>query len=229
MCFLKFFLLIILCFIFVFRDNPAQTFRLHPFILRDIGAIRSVELREGLAVRPQLFITDANLTTMIMQTVSRYNIRDLFIVNLLRPYIGNYTTHFIHELYNYARSPYDLIGYDRNVQYSMRPYITPSFYHAFNISDVYDEIPRPITPLRISPSPRLFSETIVLDTDDEEIGTNSRLFGQEIIIVSSTNEEDSDVEILSHSYLPRRTLDSSRDQPSTSTGIRHSLDRPNNR
>lgn len=71
------------------------------------------------------------------------------------------------------------------------------------------------------------SETIVLDSDDDEIGANTRQFGPEVIVLTSSSEE-SDVEIIRHSYNP--PIDSSsRDQPSTSTGIRDSLDRPNNR
>lgn len=40
--------------------------------------------------------------------------------NRIRPLVPNHTDHFIHELINYARSPYDLIGYDRYVTYSPR-------------------------------------------------------------------------------------------------------------
>jgi len=51
----------------------------------------------------------------------------------------------------------------------------------------------------------------------------------EVIEVSSS-ADDSDVEILSHSFRSIDPLNSaSIDQPSTSTGIRDSLDRPNNR
>jgi len=50
------------------------------------------------------------------------------------------------------------------------------------------------------------------------------------IIEVSSSADDSDVEFLSHSF---RSIDpintASVDQPSTSTGIRDSLDRPNNR
>lgn len=42
------------------------------------------------------------------------------MIGLLRPYLGDYAAHFCHELYNYAHSPYDMIGYDRNVRYSTR-------------------------------------------------------------------------------------------------------------
>lgn len=35
-------------------------------------------------------------------------------------YLHVRTDHFIHELYNFAISPYDIVGYDRNVDYSAR-------------------------------------------------------------------------------------------------------------
>ena len=39
----------------------------------------------------------------------------------IQPYLGTKTAHFIHELHNFARSPYDMIGYDRHVQYLPQP------------------------------------------------------------------------------------------------------------
>lgn len=38
----------------------------------------------------------------------------------LSPFLGERTNHFIHELFNFARSPFDMVGYDRVVQYSTR-------------------------------------------------------------------------------------------------------------
>jgi len=75
------------------------------------------------------------------------------------------------------------------------------------------------------PSRRVIGETIVLDSDNEE----AQLPILEVIVVSSSGD-DSDVEILSHSFRSIEARNpTSIDQPSTSTGIRHSLDRPNNR
>lgn len=71
-----------------------------------------------------------------------------------------------------------------------------------------------------------------MDSDSDEIvETNTRRYGQEIIVLSSSTDDDSDVEILGTHFHPEvETFDmSSRDQPSTSTGIRDSLDRQNNR
>lgn len=38
----------------------------------------------------------------------------------VRACVPDHTEHFIHELINYARSPYDLVGYDRYVTYVPR-------------------------------------------------------------------------------------------------------------
>jgi hypothetical protein len=35
-------------------------------------------------------------------------------------YLRNHCDHFIHEFYNFARSPYDMIGFDENAVYSHR-------------------------------------------------------------------------------------------------------------
>jgi len=74
------------------------------------------------------------------------------------------------------------------------------------------------------------NETIILDSDSDEIvETSARRYPTEIIVVSSSSD-DSDVEILGHSFRPIETFNSnSRDQPSTSTGIRDSIDHPTNR
>lgn len=62
-------------------------------------------------------INEEVLTNMVMRSILSCDIRDMQMITMLHPYIADYADHFIHELYNYANSPYDLIGYDRNVRY----------------------------------------------------------------------------------------------------------------
>lgn len=50
-----------------------------------------------------------------MHDIQSRQIHDYFV-----RYLHNRTDHFIHELYNFAISPYDIVGYDRNVDYSAR-------------------------------------------------------------------------------------------------------------
>jgi len=105
------------------RENPAQTYRLHGFIIRDIAAIRLVQRlaltdRSNTSFIENMNVNDEFITSLVMRSVTSYEIRDALMEGMLRPYLGDYTVHFCHELYNYANSPYDLIGYDRNVRYS---------------------------------------------------------------------------------------------------------------
>lgn len=55
---------------------------------------------------------------IIIGALLRYEIRDASMIDFLRPFLLSYTEHFCHELYNYANSPYDLVGYDNNVIFS---------------------------------------------------------------------------------------------------------------
>lgn len=76
------------------------------------------------------------------------------------------------------------------------------------------------------PPIHIVGETIVLDSDNEEV-IRPRIMD---VIELISSGDDSDVEILSHTFRPINPLNSaSIDQPSTSTGIRDSSDQPNNR
>lgn len=55
------------------------------------------------------------------------DIRCATMTTLLLPYLGQHTVHFCHELYNFANSPYDMHGYDRNVRYTTRQNYVPVY------------------------------------------------------------------------------------------------------
>lgn len=69
----------------------------------------------------------------------------------------------------------------------------------------------------------------MLDSDDSLTDVVSRPYPGDVITIQSSSSDNSDVEILSPPFRPLEVSNSSRDQPSTSTGIRDSVDRPNNR
>jgi len=64
---------------------------------------------------------DVAVTNLIMRSLAVYEIRQLHMLNVLRPFLETRSVHFCHELYNFANSPYDISGYDRNVQYTHQP------------------------------------------------------------------------------------------------------------
>lgn len=58
-----------------------------------------------------------HLVDVIMEYLLTCNIRGYAFRNMLLEHLGNKTDHFIHEFYNFMRSPFDMIGYDRCVSY----------------------------------------------------------------------------------------------------------------
>lgn len=60
------------------------------------------------------------MTQSIMQLLKTYDLTSDSFRSNIRTYISNNTDHFVHELMNYARSPFDMVGYDRHVTYSPR-------------------------------------------------------------------------------------------------------------
>ena len=55
---------------------------------------------------------------LILDLIQRFNIQSPEFYEQMMPYTGTRTNHFQHEFYNFARSTYDMIGYDRNAMYS---------------------------------------------------------------------------------------------------------------
>lgn len=54
---------------------------------------------------------------IITESLTRVDINSSNFRNMIRPYFGNNTDHFQHEFYNFARSNFDLVGYDQAVVY----------------------------------------------------------------------------------------------------------------
>ncbi|XP_053684280.1 E3 ubiquitin-protein ligase Topors-like [Sabethes cyaneus] len=89
-----------------YRENPAQIHRLMPWINRELIALcRGNPSQITLIMEdfPNLLMTHDITSTTFRERVSYWG--------------RSRTVHFIHELLNFARSPYDMIGYDRSVQY----------------------------------------------------------------------------------------------------------------
>ncbi|XP_054719042.1 E3 ubiquitin-protein ligase Topors-like [Uloborus diversus] len=89
-----------------YQQNPACTHRLIPWLNRELVAL----LPNG----------DSHVTfvmELIMALINRYEItgREFFLH--VEPYLAHHTSHFIHEFYNFAISPYDMEAYDNHAVY----------------------------------------------------------------------------------------------------------------
>lgn len=54
----------------------------------------------------------------ILELLPQYHINSTEFRETMQRYFGDRTEHFLHELYCFASTPYDMTGYDRNVQYT---------------------------------------------------------------------------------------------------------------
>ena len=86
---------------------PAQTHRLVPWLNRELNALMEAQSHQVPYV-----------LQLILDLIQRFNIQSPEFHEQIVPYTGTRTNHFQHEFYNFARSTYDMIGYDRHAMYS---------------------------------------------------------------------------------------------------------------
>ncbi|VDO87399.1 unnamed protein product [Soboliphyme baturini] len=91
---------------YFFKENPACVHRLVPWLNRELNV-----LLDGHASRVQFLIR------LICRLVQRYEITSSMFRKRIFSYLQIYTDHFIHEFYNFTRSPYDMQDYDRVAHY----------------------------------------------------------------------------------------------------------------
>ncbi|XP_050315973.1 E3 ubiquitin-protein ligase Topors-like isoform X2 [Anthonomus grandis grandis] len=97
-----------------FRNNPAARHRLVPWLNRELNALLYEDTRLIMQV-----------VDLILDNLANYHICGRTFRNLLHEYFNVKTDHFIHEFYNFMRSPFDMVGYDRNITYHSRPTSSP--------------------------------------------------------------------------------------------------------
>lgn len=84
-----------------YSSNPACTHRLIPWLNRELNAILD---------NPS---ETESLIPRIMNALLMYDITSVGFKKIIAPFTLNKTDHFIHEFYNFARSPYDIEQYTR--------------------------------------------------------------------------------------------------------------------
>ncbi|XP_069675057.1 E3 ubiquitin-protein ligase Topors-like isoform X2 [Periplaneta americana] len=89
-----------------FRSHPEEVHRLIPWLNRELQAI----LRSpGLSAR---------VLDLVITQLPRHHMQSPEFRFQLGHYLREHYDHFIHEFYTFARSPYDMIGFDENANYS---------------------------------------------------------------------------------------------------------------
>ncbi|XP_017884873.1 E3 ubiquitin-protein ligase Topors [Ceratina calcarata] len=94
------------CSVDIYRREPEELSRLIPWLNRELQVL----LNNNSAYV-------AYALTVILEYLVQYDIRSQEFRDLLRPHLGEFTDHFVYELLNFARSNFDLVGYDQSVTY----------------------------------------------------------------------------------------------------------------
>lgn len=101
-----------ICFLYekysflIYRREPRELNRLIPWLNRELQVLLNNNASHV-----------AYVLRVILDALSQYDIRSPEFRDLVRPHFSTFTDHFVHELLNYARTNFDLVGYDQSVTY----------------------------------------------------------------------------------------------------------------
>nr|XP_034180553.1 E3 ubiquitin-protein ligase Topors-like [Osmia lignaria]XP_034180555.1 E3 ubiquitin-protein ligase Topors-like [Osmia lignaria]XP_034180556.1 E3 ubiquitin-protein ligase Topors-like [Osmia lignaria]XP_034180557.1 E3 ubiquitin-protein ligase Topors-like [Osmia lignaria] len=98
-----------------FRECSAEFYRREPRELNRLIPWLNRELQVLLLNNNPSHV--AYVLRIILEALTEFDIRSPEFRDLVRPHFNTFTDHFVHELLNYARTNFDLVGYDQSVTY----------------------------------------------------------------------------------------------------------------
>ncbi|CAK1540227.1 unnamed protein product [Leptosia nina] len=107
-----------------YRYNNSQMHRLVPWLTRELHYLLNENVQHICFVMSQ-----------IMELLPSYHINSSEFREATQRYFGDRTEHFLHELYCFASTPYDMAGYDRNVQYTTDSRVSTMINEIISSSD----------------------------------------------------------------------------------------------
>jgi len=143
-----------------FACNPTAVHRLMPWLNRELMAL----LRNPADVT---FLLD-----IIIGTVLRIDITSETFYDLVAPFLGARTRHFIHEFHTFARSPFNMEAYDTRAIYERPPQIASSSPIEFSDSGSSDLSDAEIVEIR----PGASTNESNMAADDDEDAVNEGIF-----------------------------------------------------
>ena len=91
-----------------YRNNPAQTHHLVPWLGRELSAL--IQFEANLIPR---------IIDLIIEIVQLFDIKSKEFHEQMVRYTGEKTQHFQHEFYSFACSTYGILEYDLRARYNM--------------------------------------------------------------------------------------------------------------
>lgn len=92
-----------------YRENPACTHRLVPWLNRELNAVLRQNRSRVVAAMDH-----------VMALILNFDIRHPQFARNMEPFLREHTEHFVHEFYLFATSVYDMADYDTHTVYSSR-------------------------------------------------------------------------------------------------------------
>lgn len=124
-----------------YRQNPAQLHRLSPFIDRELNALCASNRR----------VAGIDDRSMIEQSLLRNNMSSRAFLQDIQYLFRHHTEQFQHELVTFARSPYDIVGYDHNAVYAPYDPTAPGIAPEEDAFDLLNFQLRPFVPYNFGP------------------------------------------------------------------------------
>jgi len=184
-----------------FQLNPAMTHRLVPWLNRELNVLlTNHEDRVSYVLE------------LIMRMITQNHICSRAFREALQEFTGAQTEHFIHEFFQFARSPFDMHGFDENANYQPRNSISHEEVALTDESTDEDTIPPPTISTTIStsaldvplapspqPGPSGLGRSVTL-SDDGQSYSVSRLqansSGTTSVTPSGTPSDEEDVAVV---------------------------------
>lgn len=179
------------------RYNDTQIHRLVPWLNRELHYL----LNENIG-------HISYVMARILELLPQHHINSAEFREALHRYFGDRTEHFLHELYCFASTPYDMTGYDRNVQYTTDSRISTMVNEVISSSDSEASVDSDIVmvsssePAEPPPGPSRFPVPTYPQSHISQPATNS-VIPIETISQSDTDDDSSEVMVVGYIKPPQ--------------------------
>ncbi|CAB3241048.1 unnamed protein product [Arctia plantaginis] len=145
----------------------------------------------------------------ILELLPQYHISSVEFREAMQRYFGDRTEHFLHELYCFASTPYDMAGYDRNVQYTTDTRISTMVNEVISSSDSEATVDSDIVMISSSgpadppPGPSRVPAPVYPQSFISQPTTSNSIIPIETISQSDTDDDSSEVMVVGYIKPPQ--------------------------
>ncbi|CAH0405219.1 unnamed protein product [Chilo suppressalis] len=181
-----------------YRYNDSQMHRLVPWLNRELHYL----LNENIG-------HISYVIARILELLPRYHINSPEFREALQVYFRDRTEHFLHELYCFASTPYDLTGYDRNVQYTTDTSISTMVNEVISSSESEASVDSDIVmvsssgPAEPPPGPSRLPAPVYPQNYIPQPAANNNVIPIETISHSDTDDDSSEVMVVGYIKPPQ--------------------------